>query len=152
MTLAPLEATAAQREKFSTRREARARRKHPEFLLIDDQRFSLQLMQTALADQYTLHTALSAREGFDSYLEHAPDILWLDIEMPEFNGHQLTKAINAIDPDAYIVMVTANHYTDEGGQAKRNKVKGFITKPYSKQKVRDCIEKFMLERAPSKQI
>jgi two-component system chemotaxis response regulator CheY len=141
--MSALVATPEELAVFACASAERDTRALPTFLLVEDQLFSVRLMEVALPKPYRLDTAPRAREGWRRYLATAPDVVFLDIEMPEINGHQLAAAIRALDPDAFIVMVTANDYRDDGAKAIRNGAKGFITKPYSKQKVRDCVEKFL---------
>ncbi len=76
------------------------------------------------------------------YLTYAPDIVFLDIELPDIEGHRLAQLLKAIDPNAYIVMVTANNYAEDVAKAIENGAKGFIVKPYSKDKIIEAIVKF----------
>ena len=46
---------------------------------------------------YQVHTASGGREGLQSMAEHAPDLVLLDVMMPEMNGYEVCKAIRA-DP------------------------------------------------------
>lgn len=128
--------------RFQNAAAMRDTRTTPSILLVEDELVSVRLMEIALNAHYTIAKALRACIGWETYLATAPDIVFLDIDMPEINGHQLAAAIHALDPNAYIVMVTAHHITEQGAQAKRNGVKDFITKPYSKKKIRDALDKF----------
>lgn len=132
-----------QLKRFEIAKLQRPLRMAPLFMAIDDQLISLEVMKRATEGQYPLVTASQAREGLRLYLENAPDILWLDMELPEFSGLQIAEAITAFDPDAYIVMVTSNEVSAQGGNAKRAGAKGFITKPYSKMLVKQTIEKYL---------
>jgi len=54
----------------------------------------------------------------------------------------LVRAIKEIDSSANVVVVTANNYEEELMVARQNNVDGFITKPYNKKQILDCIEKY----------
>lgn len=111
-------------------------------LIVEDQLFSRKLLMGALSQNYQCHAAKNASEALTLYALHTPDIVFLDIELPDMDGHTLANLFRKADNDAYIVMVTGNHYEDDIKKAKTNKVKGFIVKPYSRQKIMDSINKF----------
>ena len=81
-------------------------------------------------------------QALNLYLEYAPDIVFLDIELPDISGHQFASAIRKIDPGAFIVMLTRNNYMGDVTRAKEAGVKGFIVKPDIKQKIFDSIQLF----------
>ncbi len=117
-------------------------RKIIEILIVEDQVFSQKLLIATLSRKYKCHVAKNASEALVLYAMHAPDIVFLDIDLPDMNGHMLANLFGKVDKDAYIVMVTGNHYAADIEKAKKNKVKGFIVKPYNKQKILDAINKF----------
>lgn len=133
-------------ESLRTLRAATARRTarmKPEFLIVEDQDFSRRLLLGLFASSYLCHTARNAQEAVELYTEHAPDITFLDIELPDGTGHALAELFKKHDPDSYIVMVTANNYVKDVEAAKANKVEGFIIKPYNKQKIMGAVDVFL---------
>jgi CheY-like chemotaxis protein len=117
----------------------RGQRKRPHILIIEDQLFSRKLLLGLLDELYPCMAAADATAAFALHLEEAPDILLLDIELPNINGHTLAAAIRKFDDTVSIIMVTANNYLDDVKRARENKAKGFVVKPYSKQKILDAI-------------
>ena len=82
-------------------------------ILIDDEsdnRENLRLLLDKYCPQVeVLAEAASAEEGIKKIREHQPDLLFLDVEMPEGSGFDLLKRIGTIDFE--VVFVTAyNHY------------------------------------------
>ncbi len=120
----------------------RESRTAPEILIVEDQVFSCKLILSVLSSQYKCHVAKNGREAITLYATHAPDITFLDIELPDTDGHSLAKLFRESDPKSYLVMVTANNHMKDVTLAKQNKVQGFILKPYSKQKILQSIENF----------
>lgn len=131
---------------FNNASRERRQRKHLEILVVEDQPFSSKLMITLLGRISDAYPAFDAQTALELYLSRAPDIVFLDIEMPDTNGHELASAIRQLDSDAYIIMVTANNYPEDVSRAKHNGVIGFIAKPYSKQKILEGVEKYIQER------
>jgi CheY-like chemotaxis protein len=125
---------------FRIARNTRPSRQKLRVLLVEDQVFSQKLMQEMLRVELILDTAATAHDGLRLFLENAHDVVFLDIELAEESGHSLARVIRALDPAVYIVMVTANNSVEDVALAKANKVDGFIVKPYSKQKVFECLD------------
>ncbi len=101
-------------------------------LVVDDIDFNVKLLDTKLKQEYyTVFSAYNGKEAITKAKEMQPDIILMDIMMPEMDGFEATKIIKA-DPDLGhipIIMVTALN-------AQEDKVKGlecgaddFLTKP-----------------------
>jgi two-component system, chemotaxis family, chemotaxis protein CheY len=133
---------AEQKQQFLDAAYTRAYRQKPDILIVEDQHFSLQLLCSALRREHKLYTAGNARDAWQLYLEHAPDVVLLDVEMPEISGHALAAHLCQFDPKAFVVMVTANNFLEDVERSKKNGAQGFIAKPYSKQKILDVMQKF----------
>lgn len=114
----------------------------PTVLIVEDQQFSCTLLHGMVNRHYGCHIARTGKEAIQLYLEHVPSIAFLDIELPDINGHELAQVMRQWDPFAYLVMVTANNYPEDVIRAKKNNVQGFIVKPFSKSKIIDSIERY----------
>ena len=80
---------------------------------------------------YQVHTASGGREGLQSMAEHAPDLVLLDVMMPEMNGYEVCKAIRA-DPATEmtpVVMVTALDPAQERVKGIEAGADDFLSKP-----------------------
>ncbi|MCD7825939.1 MAG: response regulator [Clostridiaceae bacterium] len=62
-------------------------------LMIDDVKFNLKTAQDVLKDEYDLYEAMSAREGFAILEEIIPDLILLDIVMPEMDGYEMIQKL-----------------------------------------------------------
>ncbi len=114
----------------------------PEILIVEDQAFSRTLLTKILTPPYKCHIAKNATEALEIHSGLAPDIILLDVELPDINGHAIAKFIKHIDPKIWIVMVTGNNYQNDVNMAKENKVQGFIIKPYSKLKILQIMDNY----------
>lgn len=127
----------------------RAFRANPHILIVEDQVFSQKILMSILKD-YTCHLAENAGEALLKYMEKCPDIVFLDIDLPDLSGHSFANFINKIDRLSYVVMVTANQYETDIKTAKENNVKGFIGKPYEKEVILKAVEQFKKTRNKKK--
>jgi CheY-like chemotaxis protein len=112
-------------------------------LVVEDQLFSRKILQELLQHFYTVDVAATAKDAMRAYLDNAPDISLVDIELTDESGHTLARFIKTIDPASYVVMVTGNNSVEDVALAKSNHVDGFIVKPYNKSKIYECIDKFL---------
>ena len=121
----------------------RKSRERLRILIVEDQLFSRKILQELLQKNYTVDAAETAQDSMRLYMENAPDIALLDIELTDESGHTLARFIKSIDPESFVVMVTGNNSVEDVALAKSNGVDGFIVKPYNKSKIFECIEKYM---------
>lgn len=113
----------------------RGERREPTVLLSEDDPFSRRMVSGALGKAVNL---LQSEDGTDTLLTyqlHAPDILFLDIELPDVSGQDLLKKIIAFDPEAYIVMLSGNGNRENILKAMENGAKGFVGKPFTREKL-----------------
>lgn len=137
------EFTGKQLRALSEGKVRRLRRKAPEFLVVEDQDFSRKLLAGIFEHDYNCYMAANGEQAVAAYAQYVPDITFLDIELPDTDGHMLASLIKKHDPESYIVMVTGNNYIKDVEAAKANKVNGFIVKPYNKMKIKGSVEAFM---------
>lgn len=79
-----------------------------------------------------LYTANNGQEGYDKYLEHKPDIILTDINMPEVTGLEMAKKIRAIDNDVAIFITTAYNNTEFISESLYLNICGYLVKPINK--------------------
>ncbi len=83
-------------------------------LVVDDEKNILKLYKAELEDEgYTVVTANSGREALEIYEQEKPDLITLDIMMPEMDGIQVLRQIKQKAPDIPIIMLTAYDYRDD---------------------------------------
>jgi CheY-like chemotaxis protein len=62
--------------------------------------------------------------------------------LPAADGHALAHKIKETDPNSYVVMLTASRERGDVERARQNRVDGFVTKPFSRQKISERIEHY----------
>jgi len=110
----------------------------PHILLIDDNPNNLQILINYLRHQkYAISVAVSAQEAYSMIEEEFPDLILLDIMMPDIDGFEVCKALkqNERTKDIPVIFITA--LTDYEHRVRGFDVGGvdYITKPFSKEEV-----------------
>ncbi|PLR97701.1 response regulator [Bacillus sp. T33-2] len=79
----------------------------------------------------------------EKYIELRPDIVTMDITMPEMDGVSAVKEIKKIDPDAIILMCSAMGQQQMVIDAIQAGAKDFIVKPFSADRIADALKKYV---------
>lgn len=119
----------------------RKERSEPVIMIIEDDPFSRRLVENVLQKRFRLVGLASAESALPTYAECAPDLLFLDINLPDVTGHELLEKIIALDPKAYVVMLSGNADRDNIMQAMQRGAVGFVAKPFSREKLLQYIER-----------
>ncbi|SNB47725.1 response regulator [Geobacter sp. DSM 9736] len=91
--------------------------------------------------QHTLYTAENGRTGLELYMQHRPDIVITDINMPVMNGILMAGEIKQINPDVVIIAVTAYSETNYLLNAIEIGISHYVLKPIDYRKLFEAIEK-----------
>lgn len=100
-------------------------------LLIDDDQDLLQLLAEFLTRQgYTVHIANGGRDGLRAFYTHHPDLIVLDVSMPEKDGWETLRAIRDLST-VPVIMLTAR--TDETDVLRGFSMGAddYVSKPFS---------------------
>lgn len=109
-------------------------------MLVEDDPVTRRMVSNIVKDKYSLITAKDALEAVANYLMYAPDIVFLDINLPDVSGFHVLHQIIACDPKAYVVMFSGHSYLDNITTALGNGASGFVAKPFRKEKLTHYIE------------
>ena len=82
-------------------------------------------------------------EAVENYEIYRPEIVLMDITMPEKDGIAAVKEIKQFDPSATIIMVSAMGQQDKVFAAIAAGARDFVVKPFEAQKIVDCIKKYV---------
>lgn len=106
-------------------------------LLVDDAAFMRKMIKDVLSKNgYTeLFEAVDGAEAVEKYSEISPDLVIMDITMPNMDGLEALKAIRAKDGNANVVMCSAMGQESMVMDAVRSGAKDFIVKPFKGDRV-----------------
>lgn len=77
----------------------------------------------------------------DKYSKYKPDLVLMDITMPDMNGIEATKKIMTVDKNARIIMVSAMGQMEMVVSAVEAGAKDFVVKPFKEEVLSACIDK-----------
>ena len=106
-------------------------------LLVDDAAFMRKMIKDTLSKNgYTdLHEAVDGADAVVKYDELKPDLVIMDITMPNMDGLEALKVIRAKDKNANVVMCSAMGQESMVMDAVRSGSKDFIVKPFKPDRV-----------------
>ena len=136
-------------DKLKENFEVRELRVRPLILLVEDDPFTLQLVKLALKGDFDIITAETVRQALVYYQRHLPNMVFLDIQLPDGNGLDLLKKMSKSDSNSHIVMLSSHSQKEKILDCISNGAKGFIAKPFTKQRLVDATDKFMTSRIQS---
>lgn len=114
-------------------------------LVVDDAAFMRMTIKNMLEENG--HTmageAGNGIEAIEKYEKVKPDVVILDITMPEMGGIEALKRIKAMDPKARVVICSAMGYRAQLAEAIENGAEQFIVKPFDPSHLIGAIEKVM---------
>lgn len=112
-------------------------------LVVDDAMFMRMMLKEILSKNgyEVVGEAANGREAIDKYIELRPDLVLLDITMPEMDGITALKEIKHIDPQAVVVVCSAMGQQAMVIEAIQNGALDFIVKPFQQNRVIESLKR-----------
>lgn len=111
-------------------------------LVVDDSNFVRSLVGKTLQiniSSLELLTASNGIEGYNLYLTEKPDLIVMDLLMPEMNGWELLKLIRGVDLNVKIIVFSADVQKSTKDEIEKLGVTAFIHKPFNNEKAEQLI-------------
>ena len=118
--------------------DARQRRVERIVMVADDDMFMRSIIAATFRPKVKVLELADATGVVDAYLEHLPDVLFLDIHLPGGSGIDILADILKFDESAYVAMLTSDRVKENVINAKKTGAKAFIAKPFTRQKLEEC--------------
>lgn len=115
----------------------------PNVLLVDDATFMRLLLRNILTSNgyNIIGEAENGQIAIEKYKELQPDLVTMDITMPEMDGIESLKVIKQFDPNAKVIMCSAMGQQVMVIEAIQAGAKDFIVKPFDKERVIEACKK-----------
>ncbi len=112
-------------------------------LIVDDAAFMRMMVKDILTKggHTVVGEACNGVEALDKFKELKPDLVTMDITMPEKDGIQALKDIKAVDPKARVLMCSAMGQQAMVIEAIQAGAKDFIVKPFQADRVKEAVTK-----------
>ena len=118
----------------------RKRRDEPLVMVVEDDRFTAHYASSILSNDFDLVICKDGEDAVQSYIQNAPDIVFLDIHLPGLNGHEVLQSIHAVDPEAFIVMLSVDSMKENIKKAEKMGAHNFIKKPFTKERLVEAVK------------
>lgn len=113
-------------------------------LIVDDSKFMRIVLKGILSKEFANLEVIEAEnglEGIKKFKDDKPDIVTMDVRMPEVDGIQALRAIKKIDSDAKVLMLSYVHERGTINEALSHGATDYLEKPFRKESVIESIKK-----------
>lgn len=111
-------------------------------LIAEDDAANYKLFEVLLKKHYTLLHAWNGCQAVEMFKQHLPDMILMDIRMPEMDGYQATAAIRELSSDVPIVAVTAFAYPEDTRRILASGFNSCLSKPVNGADLKKAISGF----------
>ncbi len=119
-------------------------------LIVDDNPSNMKLVSFLLtAKGYSVRTAASALEAIDSIKEQVPQLILMDLQMPQMDGLTLTRKLRSEPATQHVPIVAVTAYAMKGDERRAIEAgcDGYITKPIDTRALPGQLERFFRDPA-----
>ncbi|MBI4638024.1 MAG: sigma-54-dependent Fis family transcriptional regulator [Candidatus Rokubacteria bacterium] len=100
-------------------------------LVVDDERNIRALLTRVLTEeQLDVHTVGTGTEGLESAADLDPDVVLLDIRLPDIDGLEVLRALKGRHPETAVIMITAFGQIENAVLAMRSGATDYLEKPF----------------------
>ena len=115
-------------------------------LVVDDELGPRESLRMLLKPSYSIQTAENGRTALDLLRRFQPDIVIMDIKMPEMDGLELLRHVKRADPSIEVVMITAYASLETVRHALTHGAFEYLIKPFSRQDLEDVVRRALERR------
>lgn len=118
-------------------------------LVVDDNEFNIMLIKKMVSEilpEASIYEAINGKEALTIYTESTPDIIFMDVQMPEMNGHDATRAIRKMEKQNQhipVIALTAGTQNEEREKCLEAGMDDFVTKPFITNAIVEVINKWL---------
>ena len=121
-------------------------------LVVDDEVGTRESLRMILKSDYEMHLAKDAEEAFVRIKQHVPDIILLDILLPDLDGLKVLERIKQNDSDMIVIMITATKTVKTAVEAMKLGAYDYVTKPFDIDELRLIINRALSTRSLQKEV
>ena len=111
-------------------------------LVIDDDSSIAESLDLYLTEEgYTVYTAATGTDGLNAFVKHAPELVVLDIRLPDIDGFTVLEDLREEDENVKVIMITAYHDMDSTIKAMKGGAFDYIHKPINVEELDMAIRK-----------
>lgn len=116
-------------------------------IIADDSAFMRSIIKNILIQNgiNEITEAVDGQDAVNKYGEIKPDIVFMDIMMPNKNGLEALKEIKGANPNANIIMCTSVGQENVVQEAVEGGATDFVTKPFKPEDIKEVLSKFLTQ-------
>ena len=119
-------------------------------LIVDDEIGVRQSIKMLLKNDYEVFLAKNAEEAFSQIKEHSPEVILLDVTLPDLDGFKVLERIKQDHPNIIVIVMTGTMMTEKMVlEAKRLRAYGYVSKPFNIDELRLMITQSLTTKAYS---
>jgi two-component system nitrogen regulation response regulator GlnG len=114
----------------------------PTLLIIDDEPLTLRsLSQLFRERQFTVLTASSAAEGIEIFARQTPDVVLLDIGLPDLSGLETFHRLHQLDARTPVIFITGYGTTETAIEAMKLGAYDYLVKPLDPERLQELVSR-----------
>ncbi len=117
------------------------------FLIVDDSKISrkwlIEMIPKKIAESAEIIEGENGEEAIKLFQEHQPDIVFLDITMPVLDGFEALQHIRTLNPEALVVMISADRQKSTKEKVLALGASAIISKPVDEEEFRTTLLKLV---------
>ena len=115
-------------------------------LIVDDEKQNLNVLNHTLHREYTIYMARDGKTALEIANESVPDLILLDIIMPEMDGYEVIAQLKASDKtkDIPVIFITGLDSAEDIEKGKSVGAVDYISKPFSASSLKEKVGKHII--------
>ena len=122
------------------------------YLVEDSEMLSMLYQDYLRAEPYQIKTFRLGQDGLDALKEQPPQVLLLDLELPDMDGMALLRYVSEQGLPTSVVVITAHGSVDIAVEAMRHSAFDFLTKPFAIESLYEAVDRALRERNVRREI
>lgn len=112
-------------------------------LLIDDSTLSRNIIKRSLGEGHEIIEAGDGMRGLELYFVERPELVFLDLTMPNMSGLDVLAQLKQMDPDVRVIIGTADIQDFTRNQAETLGAAAFVLKPFTADAIQSAVQRAM---------
>jgi PAS domain S-box-containing protein len=115
-------------------------------LVVDDEMGPRESLRMLLKPAYQIQTADGGKVALQEIPRFRPDVMIMDIKMPEMDGLEVLRRVKRLDPSIEVIMITAYASLETVKTALTHGAFEYLIKPFSREDLEDVVRRAVLRR------
>lgn len=114
-------------------------------LVVDDAAFIRMILKNIIGrrDDVIIYEGRNGKEAIEQYKLHSPDLVFMDVTMPEIDGIEALKVIKVMDINAKVIICSAMGQQPYIVDAIKSGALDYIIKPFKVEKIMEALDKHL---------